>query len=307
MKIYARPDGQPFDFNHAEDAWVMVEENGIFTMIHKNGEKVNAGGFHLSHKEIQYPPHWPHAFKYRWEPLSKLFAPSGFVYIGKGNSEHFLKTFVNRQSLFSYYSGTEVFKGNWDGSLERKDYFVTKELWNETFKEFLTEEKEMKNTIRIYTKADSEAWEIVKKMAKARGLGQYHVSNSDRVWILGDTLTKEKVIFDSADVKWSNEEYKEVPLHEFIYQLGQIPEKVREKEINILPWKVVVRGEKCDIGCRKDVSVKSVINWCNSLPGYYGIKTVFEMEVKIGKNGFEADSKFVSWGTLAEFKKELEK
>ncbi len=306
MKFYASPDGTPFDSHYGGRSWVAMKKDGKFTLIHKDGVEEPLKSLCLPNKEIEYPPHWPNAFKYRWEPLSKLPAPSGYVYVGKGGDGDLrLVNYFNRDSknLYSYDYG--VFKENWSGIDQNQQYYVPRNVWNETFKGDLTPLNKKENMNKIKTKADPAAREIVEKMCLARWGSGWKIDSHFSIWTLGGGGGGElQVAYDYSS--WI-EDYKEVPLHEFIFELGKIPEKEKEKEINILPWRVVIRGEKCDIGCKKDVSLSSIINWCRELPNYYGIKTILGIEVKIGKEGFMADGNFVSWETLEEFAKELEK
>jgi len=296
MKIYAHPKVKNY---------LIKEEGDIFTLLSIDGESDRYWGSTGDLSPVQYPPHWPHAFKYRWEPLSKLFAPEGFVCIGKGDNDfHLYKFFGGKDNVYDYCPEEKRVSRTWNGSLEYKDYYVKKETWNETFKEFLTKEKEMN---KIYTRADSAARELVKKLAKSRGFHWSVDSDSEAwtIWTLGNE-TAPDLCLSNYDFDWWKK-YKEVPLHEFIYQLGQIPEKVKEKEINILPWKVVIRGEKCDIGCKKDVSVESLKTFIKNLPSYFGTMDMLGKRLSFGKDGFQVEGETISWETLAEFKKELEK
>ncbi len=303
MKFYARPDGVPFDNDGR--SWVAMKKDGKFTLIRKDGAEEPLVRLALQNKEIEYPPHWPNAFKYRWEPLSTLPAPSGYVYVGKGGeNELALSRYFgnNPKSLYSYDYGE--FKENWSGIDQNQDYYVPRNVWNETFKGDLDPINKKENTNKIKTKADPAARELVEKMCAARWEGEWKIDSHYAVWTLGN---------ESGGLQVSNEynswhkDYKEVPLHEFIFELGKIPEKEKEKEINILPWRVVIRGEKCDFGCKKDISVESVKTFLENLPSYYGNMDMLGKKVKFGKNGFQADGETVSWEKLEAFKKEFEK
>lgn len=82
--------------------------------------------------------------------------------------------------------------------------------------------------------------------------------------------------------------------------LAEIPKK--ETVIDILPWKVVVREESADIGCRKDIALSFFKTMMEAIETPEGI-SLDGYEVQAGRRGFKADGKSVSWETWDEFVK----
>jgi len=157
---------------------------------------------------------------------------------------------------------------------------------------------------KIYTKFDETAAPLIKKMAEERGM-RYYKSN---FWILRNT----SVIDACADIGISNrtyskENWQEVQLHEFISALAEIPVEQKEIIISILPWNVLIKGDKVDIGCRKDVRKAELIDFIESFDDGQGNSQVWGIDVYPGRKGFMAESSFVSWETWDKFKKELKK
>jgi hypothetical protein len=254
IKFYASPDGIPFDNDGR--SWVAMKKDGKFTLIHKDGVEEHLPNLFLKNKEIEYPPHWPNAFKYRWEPLSKLPAPSGYVYVGKGGENELAlgRYFGNNpKDLYSYYG---EFKKNWSGIDQNQQYYVTQNVWNETFKGYLDTLNEKENMNKIKTKFKKELWALVKVEAKLRG----------RLANFSDFKEDDCILYDNENGFWADRnsatpDYEEIAQIEFLSFLYNLPEK--ELKFEKLPWPVTICGEVIKIGCKETnlEDISNIIEW----------------------------------------------
>jgi hypothetical protein len=167
-----------------------------------------------------------------------------------------------------------------------------------------------KENMKIYTKFDEYAAPLVQKLVEERGMS--NSNKSPKNWYLGCGPHQS---FDHLPNPGIHKDYKEVSLIEFLTSLAAIPVPFKPKIINILPWKVEIKGDKspldprrCDIGCRKDVSeakVQELIEEIDSLEGErlidIGDK---EFDFAASRSGFRVDGAFVPWNTWDAFKAE---
>lgn len=158
------------------------------------------------------------------------------------------------------------------------------------------------NTIpKIRTKADPIAEPVVEKWLKERGMG---FSSGYDNWALGYENAQTFQCFGAGHFS----DYKEVPIYEFIYELGKIPVKQKEITIDILPWKVIIKGDKVDIGCRKDKNLQAFKDTVfNDFSSNRGEKGFYGQTVSFSRQGFYVGADFVSWETFDKFVVELKK
>jgi len=145
-------------------------------------------------------------------------------------------------------------------------------------------------------------------MVADRGMKWYGSEN----WVLHNADTPGySQRFDSGNNYWvtgDGDKYSEVPLHEFIYELGKIPVKEKEIVIDVLPWKVVIKGDKVDIGCKKDKNLENFKDTVfNGFSSMVGQKQFYGLDVYFGKNGFLVEGEMISWETWEKFVDELKK
>ena len=109
-----------------------------------------------------------------------------------------------------------------------------------------------------------------------------------------------------SPAKFYNEEgIEEVQIADLF--LTETPKK--EIVIDILPWKVVIRGEKCDIGCRKDIKVSDLVTFVDDIASDYatGSYAFNGIKINVGRNYVYVESYNIPWEKIEKFKGELKK
>jgi hypothetical protein len=159
---------------------------------------------------------------------------------------------------------------------------------------------------KIYCVPDETEAALIHKWVEERGMASF---STDRptFFCLG---AQNGQSFDKYSRKEAVEEnnFKLVPPHEFIYALGQIPVPQKPVEIEVLPWKVVIKGDKFDIGCKKNNDIALLKKEIKNFTFYTGTQEFFGMSVHFGKNQFTTgDHKSVSWETWDKFVDEVKK
>lgn len=242
-----------------------------------------------------------------WAEKAKLPAPEGYVRIGKGDDTYFLKNYFSPVYILDS-DGTIDFSCYFDGNAPNAEYVTTVKVWEEKTGLKFNQITEKNMSKGIYTKRDPAAVEIVKKMVADRGMKWY---NSDNWIIRSSNSSVESKCFDCGDENWFRggaKGYNEVPLYEFIYELGKIPVKQKEIAIDILPWKVVIKGDKVDIGCRKGISLSMVKQSINNIKNGEGEINVIGETAYCSREGLRMSGQsLVTWETMDKFIEEFNK
>ena len=130
------------------------------------------------------------------------------------------------------------------------------------------------------------------------------------------SLKKKPVVTETEQKYKTKKEFiiaviKKKPKDKFLTKNQELYYKMlKEKEIviDILPWKVVVKGDKVDIGCKKDKSLQSLKDTVfNGFSSMVGQKQFYGLDVHFGKNGFLVEGEMISWETWEKFVDELKK
>lgn len=159
---------------------------------------------------------------------------------------------------------------------------------------------------KIYCVPDEIEAALIHKMVEERGMDSFSEGYAS-YFMLGRENNQP---FDKIGSKNGAESYgyKLVPVHEFIYALGQISAAPKEVVIDVLPWILTIRGEKFDLGCREnnDISIlKNALEYFGNISSLRFSREWLGMEVYGGRDGFRAGGKFVSWETWDKFVKEV--
>lgn len=158
---------------------------------------------------------------------------------------------------------------------------------------------------KIYCVPDKIEAALIHKMVEERGMRPYpdsHFSNF--------CLGCEKVQSFNKGGDSYVKDYKLVSPHEFIYALGQMSVAPKEVVISVLPWTLTIRGDKFDLGCRKDNNISILKNALKSFGNVSSrdfCQTWLKISVSCGRDGFRADNQFVSWETWDKFVAEVKK
>ncbi len=242
-----------------------------------------------------------------WIEQAKLPAPEGYVCIGKGSSKYSegLSSYFSRHDLFSEESGSQFLENNWHGNLDYKLYYVTIKTWEEKtgvkFKRSDESNENKTNMNKIKTESTPALAELVCEMMQGKAIDCRVKFFNFGYLYLDDTGVSQ------ASNDFLNE-YTEVSASEFIAALENLPDKPKEIVIDILPWRVIIKGDKVDIGCKKDKNLETFKNTIfNGFSSVVGTKDFYGATVYFGKNGFLVYGEMVSWETWGKFVEELKK
>ncbi len=203
---------------------------------------------------------------------------------------------------------------NYFNSDSKEIYYGYETLVNHySFKEFMEiaeqGSKGDSSPLKIFCIPNKTEAALICKWVEERGMDSYSESNYANCFMLGRDNHQPFDRIGSKEGAESNG-YKLVSVFEFICALGQIPVPQKPVEIEVLPWKVVIRGDEFDIGCKKDNEISILRNVLEcfgraSNPNFGS--SWFNMNVVGGRDGFRADNQFVSWEKWDKFVEEVKK
>lgn len=244
---------------------------------------------------------------------AKLSAPEGFVCIGfgLGNDDDNLYHYFDDEIHKIHIRGNgESTANGFFGCLDDTLHYVKKEDWEEKFgplnkQKDLSEnntENQRVSTPLLKIKSTPALVELVCEIMQGK---------------MGDCRAKhfqfDYLYLDGGEVsRASNDflkEYTEVSASEFIAALENLPDKPKDVVIDILPWKVVIKGDKVDIGCRKDVKFADLVSFVDDITSDYatGIYAFSGIKVNVGRNYVYTESYNIPWEKIEKFKRELKK
>ncbi len=161
--------------------------------------------------------------------------------------------------------------------------------------------------LKIFCIPDKTEAALICKWVEERGMDSFSESRYADCFMLGSDAYQTFDRIGSKEGAESNG-YKLVSVFEFIYALGQIPVPQKPVEIEVLPWKVVIKGDKFDIGCQKDKDIsllKKAIKYLES--SEEGIGEWLGYSVKFARHGFRVNGKLILWETWDKFIEEANK
>jgi len=158
---------------------------------------------------------------------------------------------------------------------------------------------------KIYCVPDEIEAALIHKMVEERGMQPYIYSDYDN-FLFG--CEKIQSFNKAADSYVKNQGHKLVPVHEFIYALGQISAAPKEIVISILPWTLTIRGDNFDLGCKKNNKISVLKEAIRIFPSLTGTQEFLGMKVHFGKVCFTVeDGNLIAWEKWDKFVEEVKK
>ncbi len=248
---------------------------------------------------------------------SKLPAPKGFVCIGPGSRNDPLENYFKSKDLWSV--NCYEFLANLNGDSIEWTYCVRVRVWEEKFGP-LNKEINMSKTktlpTQFYVRTPSlELWNLVQTRLFELGFSWFR---SQDLKPFPKGYGKEYCISVNFDLKDDPEDgglgyslfafYKSSSMEEIQIAdlfLAEIPKK--EIVINYLPWNIIIQGDKCEVGCQKNISTGELVSFVNQLnqPDFGGSHKFYGFRVDLGRKGVSVEGKMITWELWDRFVKEL--
>ena len=168
----------------------------------------------------------------------------------------------------------------------------------------------------IYTTCDPEFSALIKRICKEKKIG-LEIGTGENVTSFFSTPDEERRVNflkyeESLDV--GNRNYQKTTQGQILDALTAFIPVPNEIIIKTLPWVISIRGDKVDIGCRKNQDLAMLKQFAKDMTSLFGKHNVYGYDVIFGKTGFQVDDgeivgweTFVSWETWEEFLVEIEK
>lgn len=239
---------------------------------------------------------------------SKLSAPEGYVCLGYGTGDCRIYDRFNSSQIYAY-DNVEQFSSKWSGSLEDKLYYVSKENWEKVFGE-LDHKPKIKDMKNIYTKIVPAATELIYDLVKDKSDPPRVADGGDTIWVWGyESKTSPYKGFTPASSSWLSsygKDLKEVSLGEFISEIEAAPIIQKDIVIDILPWTVVIRGNKVNIGCQHNVDLSTVKAGIKTIQKGEGHLNVIGGSAKLSRKGWRMSGEaLVTWEVWDKFVEEF--